>query len=269
MRSPSPTSTPPTSLPLRILTHNIRFATQSPSPGELPWSDRKAGLIAELVYHTRPSPTSLICLQEVLHAQLVDILAGLNAAAAAAAVGTSRSPDDGDDDDDGGPWSYVGVGRDDGAEAGEYSPILYRADVWLLGPWFTRWLSPTPRVPGSKGWDAASVRIVTVATFSLMTAGLGIGPAVLALNTHLDDQGSVSRRESAKLIVRILSETLEQGAAAAAVDGAFLAGDLNSETTGDAYRVLNGEGSGLVDMERLVERGGMATKYGDEMTFTG
>lgn len=122
------------------------------------------------------------------------------------------------------------------------------------------WLSPRPWEPGSKGWDAASVRIVTVAV--LMHRGSD--RRVLAANTHLDDQGTVSRREGARLIVRTVKEILaEQGEKR--VECGFLAGDLNSEVGGEAYRVLNEEGSGLVDLGPLVGR----EAYGDQMTYTG
>jgi endonuclease/exonuclease/phosphatase family metal-dependent hydrolase len=240
MRSRSP----PPSIPIRILTHNIRYATASPFPGELPWPERKAGLISELLYHTRHCATSLICLQEVLHSQLLDILEDLNVPAGPHAP----LPE--------GQWSYLGVGRDDGKTAGEFSPIIYRRDVWRVDQWFTMWLSPTPWAPGSKGWDAASVRILTVAKLEHRATG----QKVLATNTHLDDQGSVSRRESAKLVVRTIRHVLAEED----VEGGFLAGDLNSEVCGEVYPVLNEVGSGLVDLQRLVAGG-----YGDEMTFTG
>jgi endonuclease/exonuclease/phosphatase family metal-dependent hydrolase len=244
MRSSSPPFNLPNAIPIRILTHNIRYATTSPFPNELPWADRKAGLISELLYNTRHCPASLICLQEVLHSQLLDILEGLNIP-----EGHAPLPD--------GQWSYVGVGRDDGKTAGEYAPIIYRSDVWRLDSWFTMWLSPTPWKTGSKGWDAASVRIMTAAKLSHRL----MGTTVLATNTHLDDQGSVSRRESANLIARTVREILAKDN----LDCAFLAGDLNSEFTGEAYPALNEEGSGLVDLERLVDW----KRYGDEMTFTG
>ena len=44
--------------------------------------------------------------------------------------------------------TYIGVGRDDGKKAGEYSPILYRSAVWKVEAWKTVWLSETPDKPG-------------------------------------------------------------------------------------------------------------------------
>ena len=49
----------------------------------------------------------------------------------------------------------------------------------------------------SKSWDAASIRILTIAVFQHRSTG----KAVVAMNTHLDDQGSKSRLEAAKIIL--------------------------------------------------------------------
>ena len=53
-------------------------------------------------------------------------------------------------------YGHVGVGRDDGMQAGEYSPIFYDRRRFEVVDWKTIWLSPTPEVPGSKGWDTVS-----------------------------------------------------------------------------------------------------------------
>lgn len=86
-------------LQIRLLTHNIRYATDAPFKGEEKWETRKPGLINGLLFNTAHCAESFICLQEVLHRQLVDILSGLN--------NKQKS------------WDYVGVGRDDGKTAGE------------------------------------------------------------------------------------------------------------------------------------------------------
>ena len=137
-----------TELPLRILTHNIRYATKSPFKGELPWDDRKQPLLNELRFNTRNQDT-FICLQEVLHNQLVDVLSGLNQESSS----SSRSMPTNQQ------WDYIGVGRDDGHEAGEYSAIFYKPSIWQLKHWKSVWLSETPDKP-SKSWDAASIRIL-------------------------------------------------------------------------------------------------------------
>jgi endonuclease/exonuclease/phosphatase family metal-dependent hydrolase len=223
---------------IRLLTHNIRYATSSPFTGEKPWADRKQLIINELYFNTLHSPESFICLQEVLHQQLVDVMGGLNQLAP-------------------GEWDYIGVGRDDGKEAGEYSPVIFRPSVWMLEKFQTVWLSQTPDKP-SKGWDAASVRILTVGVFQHKQSKR----SVVAMSTHLDDQGEKSRQESAKLILNTISKTASgNGSDALPV---LLAGDLNSDRSGSAYKILTSSSSTLEDTNGLT-----SLKYGDKSTFTG
>lgn len=237
------TMKPQDALSLRVLTHNIRYATSQPFKGEKPWPDRKQGLLNELVYHTQHIPESFICLQEALHGQMMDILSGLNNAA-----------------DDRSPWAYIGVGRDDGDKQGEYSPIFYRPSVWTLEHWETVWLSETPHKP-SKSWDAASVRIVTVGLFRHRTTA----KTILVLSTHLDDQGSRSRYEAAHIILRTINEYL-RGAGGEDISGVILAGDFNSQEHQEAYQVLTAANSSLSDSHALVKP---AERYGNEITYTG
>ena len=236
-------------LSLRILTHNIRYAAPPDQrfKDEQSWSERKHGLIAELLYNTRHCLSSVICLQEVLHHQLLDILHGLNG------LGVS-----GDEQE----WSYVGVGRDDGETAGEYAVILYRQRSWVVTSFETIWLSETPHMPGSKGWDAASVRVLSIAIMQHQDTA----KIIAALNTHLDDQGPTSREMSARLIV----EQARKIANASSIDFLFLAGDLNSEADGGAYKILNMTGSEMVDASPLIGEDGVDVRwYGNRDTFTG
>ncbi len=86
-------------LPIRLLTHNIRYATNAPFKGEERWETRRSKLVNELRFNTVHCAESFLCLQEVLHQQLIDILSDLNC--------NKKT------------FDYVGVGRDDGHEAGE------------------------------------------------------------------------------------------------------------------------------------------------------
>ncbi|MCJ1316786.1 hypothetical protein MMC15_002107 [Xylographa vitiligo] len=228
----------PTSTPVRVLTHNIRYATQFPFKGEELWPIRKPRLVNELQFHTLSSPEAFICLQEVLHEQLLDISSLLNE--------NIRE------------WKYIGVGRDDGKQAGEYSPIFYRPAVWKLLDFKTVWLSETPRKP-SKSWDAASTRILTVGKFQHQQTKLEL----IAMNTHLDDQGSKSRLEGAKIIATQVHDMSHQiGRADIAT---FLAGDFNSETNMEAYRYL-ADHSPMFDVHDLMPS---QLRYGHTNTFTG
>lgn len=150
-------------------------------------------------------------------------------------------------------WDYYGVGREDGDKGGEYSPILYRPDVWELCRAETIWLSETPDRP-SKGWDASSTRILTVTQFKHKKSKRSIA----ALNTHLDDQGSKSRLEAAKMIAYQVKKLQPIPV--------FLAGDFNSEPGQEAYQELMAESSPVVDLRDGVPPG---NQYGHEFTYTG
>lgn len=234
-------------LPVRILTHNIRYATKSPFKGEKPWSERKRLIVNELKYNTAHNPEAFICLQEVLHEQLIDILSGLNGNTTSPSNSRTEQCEHRTAKDE---WAYIGVGRDDGHQAGEYSPIIYRPSIWELESWNTVWMSPTPDRPG-KGWDAGSIRIVTIGHFTHRASK----KRVVGLCTHFDEQGKVSRRESAKIVQGIVRDVER---------AVWLAGDLNSEMDGEAYRNLNGEESKLIDT-----KGEAQWRYGNEITCTG
>ncbi|MCJ1370889.1 hypothetical protein MMC20_002103 [Loxospora ochrophaea] len=230
MRSPKP-------IPIRILTHNIRYATTSPFKGEEVWDIRKTRIVNELCFHTAHNPEALICLQEALHQQMYDVLSGLNR--------------------DGDEWAYIGVGRDDGVKAGEYSPIFYRPAAWALKAYKTIWLSETPDRP-SRGWDAASVRILTVGVFQHHQSRRKI----VAMSTHLDDQGSKSRLEAARIIASQASKLSQQYGGKEKIP-VFIAGDFNSEPNMEAHEYLTRSFS---DIQTLIP---VANRYGHGKTFTG
>jgi len=209
-------------LPLRILTHNIRYDTRNPVTGEKPWSIRCPRLCAELVYNSMNPAGSFICLQEVLYNQLEDIHKALNEAA-------TLCPS----------WSYIGVGRDDGKRAGEYSPIFYRPATWKLEDSKTIWLSETPDRP-SRGWDAACNRLVTIGIFRHYETQ----EKVVVMSTHFDHQGVKSRANSAKLILELVEkyQALEDASKRLPV---LLAGDFNSSPDDDAYKIMTAPGSHL------------------------
>jgi endonuclease/exonuclease/phosphatase family metal-dependent hydrolase len=234
------------SLPIRIITHNIRYAATNLDHGEQPWQVRAPQLIAELRFNTINSPTAFICLQEVLHSQLIDILDALNEDTIQ--TGTPE-------------WAFLGVGRDDGKKAGEFCPILYRPAIWKLVNFKTLWLSQTPDRP-SRGWDAACNRILTIGVFTHHASN----QCIVAMNTHLDHVGMVSQRNSANLIVQEVAKTSNTSGSIASETPIFLAGDFNSEPTQEAYNILNSARSPIQDLrELIIER----RQYGYRDTFTG
>ncbi|KIW63087.1 hypothetical protein PV04_09964 [Phialophora macrospora] len=261
----TPEQSSSTVIPIRILTHNIRFATDNPDLSEKLWPDRFPHLSSHFKYHTRPhfAPTAtLVCMQEVLHGQLVDLHQKT--------FNTSSATLSAND------WTFVGVGRDDGKTKGEYSPIFFRQSAWKCIHFETVWLNETGEV-GKKGWDADSIRILTCAVLESVLPSANSGShqtltssskLVLAMNTHLDNEGEISRRESAKVILGVASRLR----ARFSPGFTFLCGDLNSQPDGDAYQILNAPGSGFVDTRRLVaddNEDGKTYAFGNDLTYTG
>lgn len=229
-------------LPLRVLTHNIRYDTRNPFRGEKPWSVRCPHLCAELVYHSMNPTESFICLQEVLYNQLEDIHNALNEAA-------NLRPS----------WSYIGVGRDDGKRAGEYSPIFYRPAIWKLEDSKTVWLSETPDRP-SRGWDAACNRLVTIGAFRHHETQ----QEVVVMSTHFDHLGVKSRANSAKLILELVGEYQISGDLSKRLP-VLLAGDFNSTPDDVAYKIMTAPGSAMADISTWLPTD---KRYGNRMTYT-
>jgi len=99
-------------------------------------------------------------------------------------------------------FTYVGVGRDDGAKAGEYTAIFIDTTRIEIVDSGTFWLSETPERP-SVGWDASMERIATYAIVLERGAKLSESEqetSILVLNAHFDHIGQEARFESARLI---------------------------------------------------------------------
>ncbi|KAI1771139.1 Endonuclease/exonuclease/phosphatase [Hypoxylon cercidicola] len=224
------------SLPLRVISHNIRYAATSRETNERPWSERRTGLINQLKTSIANAPgagaVTVIGLQEVLDAQLSDIKSGL-----------------------GSPWTHIGTGRDNGARSGEYNPILYRTDVLRLVYSEQKWLSPTPDQV-SFGWGAGSRRVVVIGVFEHVATGTRFMHA----NTHLDNVSSQARSEGIKVaLARIRAVQAQYGPL-----GVTLTGDFNSDPGGDAYTTLANTGY-LTEMWNS----GAARLGTNQLTYTG
>lgn len=206
---------------IRLYTHNIRYDNKNLVQNERPWAERAPLIVKSINLHAghgckghtksvfsfgscHATPT-VVGLQEVLHNQLEDILAGLG-------------PD----------WTYYGVGRLDGERRGEFAPILYQRLVFELVRSRTYWLSPTPEKP-SRGWDAALERIAT----EVVLRHVASGKLVKVLNTHFDHKGVEARRELVKLII----SKMEAGD-----EPAFLCGDFNTQPTDEPYLIMKDGG---------------------------
>jgi endonuclease/exonuclease/phosphatase family metal-dependent hydrolase len=154
-----------------VISFNIRF--DNPNDGINAWPNRKDNVAALLKFHD----ADIFCLQEALYSQILDI--------------EQRLPD----------YSWVGVGRDDGEKAGEFIPIFFNVNKFILLEWGTFWLSDTSEEP-SLGWDAACFRVCTWAKLRVLQSDTDI----FVLNTHFDHVGSIAQQNSAGLIMNRVQE---------------------------------------------------------------
>jgi endonuclease/exonuclease/phosphatase family metal-dependent hydrolase len=183
-------------LDLNIMTFNIRY--DNPGDGANSWQYRKETVIKMI----RFQEVDVLGMQEVLVNQLKDITDQLT------------------------EYNAVGVGREDGKEKGEFSPILYNKNKFILIKSGYFWLSETPEKP-SKGWDAACERIATWVQLKDKVTG----KKLFAMNTHFDHMGQVARQESVSLVkakMNQLSEGLPQ----------IFMGDLNSDPKSSVIKSL-------------------------------
>ena len=123
-------------------------------------------------------------------------------------------------------YSYIGVGRDDGKEAGEYAAIFYKNDRVKLLDSGNFWLNETPDVP-KLGWDAACIRICTWGKFK----DLRTKKKFYFFNLHMDHVGVVARREAAKLVVSRIKEMAQDAPV-------VLTGDFNVDQTDEIYSIF-------------------------------
>jgi endonuclease/exonuclease/phosphatase family metal-dependent hydrolase len=184
---------------LRVMTFNIRF--DNPRDGENAWPHRK-DKVASMV---RLYAADIVGMQEALRSQIEELAKLLP------------------------KHDWVGVGRQDGKDAGEFTPIFYRRDRLELLDKNTFWLSETPQKVGSRGWDAALPRIVTWATFKDRQTQ----QRFVVFNTHFDHLGVVARFNSAKLL-RVKAAEIAGELPAVAI------GDFNCTPDSPPYKWLIG-----------------------------
>lgn len=199
---------------LRVMSFNIRY--NNPRDGDNAWPHRK-DLAASMLHLHRPD---VVGMQEALAEQVEDL--------------AKRLPD----------FAWTGVGRDDGATQGEFAAVFYRRTRLTLLENGTFWLSETPEIPGSMGWDAHCVRTVTWVRFCDNATG---APFVF-LNTHFDHAGKHARRESALLLLdRAHALAGDAKGDTSVILPVVVTGDLNCTETSETYHLLvqGGEDGGF------------------------
>lgn len=179
------------------MTFNIRF--DNPDDGPDAWPHRKDFVASMFRFHRN----DIVGIQEGMHHQVMDLDEFL--------------PE----------FEWIGVGREAGDERGEFCAIYYRPERFELIEQDTFWLSETPEVPGSMGWDTAITRITTWARLYDKKNNRN----VIVFNTHFDHIGSEARRESSQLIIQKIDEIADG-------DPVILIGDFNATEEDDPYKVI-------------------------------
>ncbi len=151
---------------LRVLSFNIRYGTAS--DGVNRWENRHE-FVADVI---KSSNADLIGLQEALRFQIDQLVKDI--------------PD----------YQFVGLGRDDGKDQGEFSAILYNVGRFEPIDTETFWFSDTPGVAGSMSWGNTLPRICTYARFRDRDSG----EFVDIYNLHLDHRSAPSRERSTALL---------------------------------------------------------------------
>lgn len=185
-----------------VATYNIRYANAGDSTNGNGWG-RRLPYIAQLIqFHG----FDIFGTQEGYYHQLQDLKKSMPG------------------------YDYIGIGRDDGKQAGEHSAIFYRTDKFEVLEQGNFWLSEIEDRPNN-GWDAVLPRICTWGEFRDKKSGF----TFLFFNLHMDHVGVEARAESAKLILKKIKEFPKKLPA-------ILTGDFNVDQTNESYTLLNQSG---------------------------
>tara|TARA_B100001250_G_scaffold158743_1_gene136334 strand:- start:183 stop:1004 length:822 start_codon:yes stop_codon:yes gene_type:complete len=185
---------------LKVISYNIRY--NNLNDGINKWDNRK-----ETVFNfLNDEYPDFIGMQEVLENQLNELVINLN------------------------DYSFIGIGREDGKNKGEFSPIFYLKDSYNLIKTSTFWLSKTPEKV-SIGWDAALERICTFGYFESKKTK----KRFWIFNTHFDHLGEIARKKSTDLIISKICELNKEK------DPIVLMGDFNLIPISDPIKILSKE----------------------------
>lgn len=208
---------------LKVMTFNIRYDNAGDSLNS--WGVRK-DTIAEFINREHPD---IFGLQEVLVHQLHDLTEALPG------------------------YAHVGVGRDDGKEAGEFAPVFWDKQRFKLLDDGVFWLSQYPDSAGFIGWDGACTRLATWAKLQDNETG----GEICFLNTHLDHVGKEAQDNGISLILQRLG-TIAGNAQV------IVTGDFNVNTGSEAYKRATAQPALLIDSYTAAkERTGVAYTYHD------
>ncbi len=205
----------------KIMTYNIKL--DYPKEGKNSWDNRKDLIVGQIKFHE----PDIFGVQEALPNQMQYLESTLV------------------------DFKYVGVGRDDGKNQGEYSAIFYNVSKFNVIESGTFWLSETPEKV-SMGWDAVCNRICTYALFKNKKTK----QQFWVFNTHFDHVGKVARMESPKLILEKIKSLNSTNLPV------ILTGDFNLEPETENIKLFY---SYFDDSKNISE----ISPFGPEGTFNG
>ncbi|WP_299120759.1 endonuclease/exonuclease/phosphatase family protein [uncultured Winogradskyella sp.] len=203
-----------------VMTYNIKL--DYPKEGKNSWKNRKTFLTNQIKFYE----PAILGVQEAMPKQMKDLDSLLI------------------------EYSFVGVGRDDGKDEGEYSAIFYRKDKFNVIQSSTFWLSETPKEV-SMGWDAVCNRICTYAQLEDKASG----KTIWVFNTHFDHVGKEARKNSVTVIINKIKELNSDN------DPVILTGDFNMEPNHDSIKRIKTELNDSKEMAKI--------SFGPEGTFNG
>ncbi|MFH6767851.1 endonuclease/exonuclease/phosphatase family protein [Gaetbulibacter aquiaggeris] len=181
-----------------FLTYNIKL--DFPKEGKNSWTNRKPLMVRQLQFYE----PDIFGVQEAMPNQMKDLDSLLI------------------------DYSFVGVGRDDGNNQGEYSAIFYKSNQFKVLNTCTFWLSQTPEKV-SMGWDAVCNRVCTYALFE----NKNNQKQFYVFNTHFDHIGVEARKNSAVLIIQKIKEINTEGYPL------ILMGDFNMQENHESIQYIS------------------------------
>jgi endonuclease/exonuclease/phosphatase family metal-dependent hydrolase len=209
---------------LRIMTFNIRYDNPADAPSD--WNSRLP-VIKAYLDTLRPD---IMGVQEALYHQNEDLLKIMPG------------------------YAYFGGGRDDGLQSGEYSSVFYRTDRFEILEHAQFWLSETPDIPGTIGWEAILPRIVTWGKF----LDIATGKTFYVFNTHYSHVSDGARRRSMELMSDMMTEI-------AGDEPVVVTGDFNIRMNSELYNDMVNH----FDTRNNLQNAALLSNYPEEPTFNG
>ncbi len=175
----------------KFVTFNIRMPSENDGPNQ--WKFRK-DLVLETIRDLAPD---VMGVQEAYASQVKELRDGLPA------------------------YRHVGVGRDDGKEAGEHAAVFYNTERFEETASGTFWLSDTPDVVASNTWEAACNRVCTWIELKEKRSGRTLA----VYNAHYDHKSLRAKENSSVVIVKEIEKRRNTNMPI------VLMGDFNSSRT--------------------------------------